>query len=148
MSDEKLPVPAGKRGEEPSLLRRLTMTWTAEGQLRETVRELERQARLEGYRARMKAVLEAERTLLSAGVAKAAQTAETLRQEWHSRQVRLRSSAADREEGLLLAAFLQKLEALDKLAARLPVEIVDALKERALEEFTRAANRIRQGGGA
>ncbi len=130
----------------PDWLLRLARPWKGEGKTELGADEIDRRARLAQYKDWQDAVGEARQLLLKAGVARARLTAETLEREWECRQVRLRAIAADREEGLLLDLFRARLKAIDGLGQNLPPEITDALRERALEQFTLAANRMRKGG--
>jgi hypothetical protein len=125
----------------------IALPWTAEARLRDAAGQMERSTRLDIYRHRLQSMLEAHKALHLAAVDKARLQADTIRHNSSCEQTRLRAEAADREEALLLGAFLKKLEYYETMRDRLPVEILDALRERALEQFTQRANSLPKEAG-
>ena len=93
------------------------------------------------FRDDLRAIRIANEVLNRAATMRAVEAAETAIFEIRSLGETMRLAILNRAQLEMTRHFAQQIETIDGFRGRLPQEIVDALKERALSEFTDRMNR-------
>jgi hypothetical protein len=115
--------------------------WSAEALARARARALALEARVEIFRDNLRAIRTAHEVLNRAATARAVEAAETAVLDIHAQGESARLGIINRVHLEMAREFLFQLDHLDSLRGRLPAEVLDALRERALNEFTARMNR-------
>jgi hypothetical protein len=119
----------------------LPASWTRAGRARGTAEDLALTARLDIFRDDLRAIRIAYQVLSRAATMRAVEAAETAIFEIRTVGEIARFAILNRSHLEMTRQFLEHLELLEAFRGRLTSEIVDALKERALNEFTTRMNR-------
>jgi hypothetical protein len=119
----------------------LEAPWSPEARTRRRAHDLALQARLDVFRDDLRAIRIAHEVLSRAATMRAVEAAETAILEIRARGETMRLDILNRAHLEMTRQFLDHLERLDSFAGRVPPEILDALRERALNEFTNRMNR-------
>lgn len=115
--------------------------WSAESSDRRQTRELSRQARLDQYKDHLRAFRTANEALGNAAAARASAASETSIFEAQCLNEMARFGIVNRVQHDMTSAFLDRLAAVESFRGRVSTEILDALRERALNEFAGSMNR-------
>jgi hypothetical protein len=158
-SRPKLPLPVSLPDESAPVLRRASREllertdaeqvvpragfeapWSAAARTRAAARDAALAVRLDLFRDDLHAIRLANQVLNRAAAMRAVEAAEAAIFEIHARGEAFRLSLVNRAQLEMTSEFLAQLEALDRFRERCPEPILDALKERALAEFTARLN--------
>lgn len=115
--------------------------WSPEARTRAEAQRAGLRARLDMYRDDLAAIRTAHQALSRAGTMRAIEAAETAIFEIRTIGETLRLALLNRAQIEMTRLFVQQIEALEEFRGKVPSEILDALKERALEEYTARMNR-------
>jgi hypothetical protein len=115
--------------------------WSREGRARSQARDLSLQARLDVFKDDLRAIRIANEVLNRAATMRAVEAAETAIFEIRCLGETARFAILNRTHLEMTRQFLSQLETLESFRGRVTTEILDALKERALNEFTARMNR-------
>lgn len=116
--------------------------WSPEAKARNHARDLSIQARLDAFRDDLQALRTAHRALTRSAVMRAVEAAEGAIFEIRARGETLRYRLLNRVHIEMTQDFINQLSVVESLRDRLPSpQLADALKQRALEEFTARINR-------
>ena len=126
---------------DPSRVAPEAMPWTPEGRARNEARKAGLQARLDLFKDDLTAIRKANEALSRAQTMRALEAAEAAVFEIRTLGETLRFTILNRAHLAMSIEFAAQLERFEGLRGRLPVQILEALKERALEEFTARMNR-------
>jgi hypothetical protein len=119
----------------------LSAPWSPERRARAEARVASLAARLDIFRDDLRAIRMANEVLSRAATMRAVEAAEAAILEIRTLGETIRLSLINRAHFEMTRLFTAHLERLEQFRGRLPAEIIDALKERALEEFTNRMNR-------
>lgn len=120
---------------------RLALPWSEATRVRARAREAAHEARLDIFRDDLRAIRIANEVLNRAATMRAVEAAETAIFEIRTLGETMRLAILNRTQLDMTRRFIQQLETIDGFRGRVPAEIIDALKERALNEFTERMNR-------
>lgn len=115
--------------------------WSPAADVRRQARQSSIAARLDLFRDDLQSIRAARHAIGRAASAQAMEAAETAVFEIRSVGESTRFAILNRTHLDMTAQFLNRLEQIDGFRSRLSPELLDALRERALEEFTAAMNR-------
>jgi len=120
---------------------RFELPWSPEAKARTRARTIALEARLDGFRDTLRAIRAAREALNRAATVRAFEAAERAILEIRAAGEAGRLAIVNRTHLQMTAQFLEQIEALEQFKGRTSPEILDALKERALNEFTTRMNR-------
>jgi hypothetical protein len=123
----------------PGRYRRLP--WSREARARSDAHQASLQARLDIFRDDLRAVRIANEVLNRAATMRAVEAAETAIFEIRCAGQTARLAILNRAHLEMTRQFLAQLEAIENFRGRISTEVLDALKERALNEFCARMNR-------
>ena len=115
--------------------------WSRETRARSHARDLSLQARLDIFKDDLRSIRIANEVLNRAATMRAVEAAETAIFEIRCLGETARFAILNRTHLEMTRQFLSQLETLEGFRGRVSTEILDALKERALNEFTSRMNR-------
>lgn len=115
--------------------------WSREARARSQARDLSLQARLDVFKDDLRAIRIANEVLNRAATRRAVEAAETAIFEIRCLGETARFAILNRTHLEMTRQFVAQLEVLEGFRGRVTPEILDALKERALNEFTTRMNR-------
>lgn len=121
--------------------RRFELPWSREAQARSRARDLSLEARLDIFRDDLRAIRIANEVLNRAATMRAVEAAETAIFEIRTLGETARFAILNRTHLEMTRHFVVQLESIETFRGRLSPEVLDALKERALNEFTARMNR-------
>jgi len=121
--------------------RRLAFPWSPEARVRAQARQASLEARLDIFRDDLRAIRIANEVLNRAATMRAVEAAETAIFEIRCLGETARLAILNRTHLEMTRQFLAQLETIESFRGRVSTEILDALKERALNEFTARMNR-------
>lgn len=121
--------------------RQIEWPWSAGARARTQARALALDASVEIFRDNLRAIRTAHEVLNRAATARAIEAAETAVLDIHAQGESARLGIINRVHIEMTREFIAHLDRLDALRGRLPAEVLDALRERALNEFTGRMNR-------
>jgi hypothetical protein len=119
----------------------LLRPWSREARARETARDLSVEARLDIFKDDLRSIRIAREVLSRAAMMRAVQAAETAIFEIQCMGETARFAIVNRVQLEMTQQFTAQLEAIESFRGRVTPEILDALKERALTEFSNRMNR-------
>lgn len=119
----------------------ITWPWSREGRARSQARDLSIQARLDIFKDDLRSIRIANEVLNRAATMRAVEAAETAIFEIRCLGETARFAILNRTHLEMTRQFVSQLETLEGFRGRVTTEILDALKERALNEFTARMNR-------
>lgn len=119
----------------------ITLPWSDAARVRGRAREAAFEARLDIFRDDLRAIRIANEVLNRASTMRAVEAAETAIFEIRTIGETTRLAIGNRAQLEMTRQFVEQLDAIERFRGRLTPEIVDALKERALNEFTDRMNR-------
>lgn len=119
----------------------LELPWSERARVRAKAREASYEARLEVFKDDLRAIRIANEVLNRAATMRAVEAAEIAIFEIRSLGESTRFSILNRTQLDMTRQFVGQLESVEAFRGRLTDEILDALKERALTEFTERMNR-------
>jgi hypothetical protein len=119
----------------------ITWPWSREARARSEARDLSVQARLDIFKDDLRSIRIANEVLNRAATMRAVEAAETAIFEIRCLGETARFAILNRTHLEMTRQFLSQLETLEGFRGRVTTEILDALKERALNEFTARMNR-------
>lgn len=117
------------------------LPWSREGRARLEARQASLQARLDIFRDDLRAIRIANEVLNRAATMRAVEAAETAIFEIRCAGETARLAILNRTHLEMTRQFLAQLEAIEGFRGRVSAEVLDALKERALNEFCARMNR-------
>jgi len=120
---------------------RLELPWSPEARARVRAREVSLEARLDLFKDNLRAIRIAREVLNRAATMRAVEAAETAIFEIRTSGETARLAIINEAHLDMTREFLDHLEILEAFRPRVSAEILDALKERALNEFTSRMNR-------
>jgi len=120
----------------------LELPWSERARVRARAREASHEARLEIFKDDLRAIRIANEVLNRAATMRAVEAAEVAIFEIRSLGETTRLSILNRAQLEMTRSFVAQLECVERFRGRLTDEIIDALKERALTEFTDRMNRV------
>ena len=120
---------------------RFEMPWAPERRARLEARDAALDARLDLFRDDLRSIRIANEVLNRASTMRAVEAAEATIFEVHSRSESFRLHIINSVQFAMTQEFIAHIERLETFRERMPSEILDALKERALNEFTSRMNR-------
>src|SRR6058998_2319779 len=115
--------------------------WSGEAKARDAAQELSVQARLDIFKDDLRSIRIAREVLSRAATMRAVQAAETAIFEIQCLGETARFAIINRTQLEMTQQFTAQLEAIEDFRGRVTPEILDALKERALAEFSNRMNR-------
>jgi len=115
--------------------------WSPQARARARARDLSLEARLDVFRDDLRAIRIANEVLNRAATMRAVEAAETAIFEIRTLGETARFAILNRAHLEMTRHFVQQLESIEGFRGRLSPEVLDALKERALNEFTARMNR-------
>jgi len=115
--------------------------WSQEARARAAARDLSVEARLDIFKDDLRSIRIAREVLSRAAIMRAVQAAETAIFEIQCLGETARFSIINRAQLEMTHQFTLQLEAIEGFRGRVTPEILDALKERALTEFSNRMNR-------
>jgi len=115
--------------------------WSREARTRDAARDLSVQARLDIFKDDLRLIRIAREVLGRAATMRAVQAAETAIFEIQCLGETARFAIINRTQLEMTQQFTAQLEAIEDFRGRVTPEILDALKERALAEFSNRMNR-------
>jgi hypothetical protein len=119
----------------------ISWPWSREARARTQARDLSLQARLDIFKDDLRSIRIANEVLNRAATMRAVEAAETAIFEIRCLGETARFAILNRTHLEMTRQFLSQLETLEGFRGRVTTEILDALKERALNEFTARMNR-------
>lgn len=119
----------------------ISWPWSREAHARSQARDLRLQARLDIFKDDLRAIRTANEALNRAATMRAVEAAETAIFEIRCLGETARFAILNRTHLEMTRQFVMQLEILEGFRGRVTTEILDALKERALNEFTARMNR-------
>jgi len=119
----------------------LELPWSERARVRARAREASFDARLEIFKDDLRAIRIANEVLNRAATMRAVEAAEIAIFEIRSTGETIRFSILNRAQLDMTRQFVGQLESIESFRGRLTDEVLDALKERALSEFTERMNR-------
>ncbi len=119
----------------------LALPWSANSRARAAAHQASLQARLDIFRDDLRAIRIANEVLNRAATMRAVSAAEAAIFEIRTVGEILRYTLLNRAHFEMTRQFTAQLERLEAFRTQLPAEVIDALKERALAEFTSSMNR-------
>jgi hypothetical protein len=119
----------------------LEMPWSASARARATAHQASLEARLDIFRDDLRSIRIANEVLNRAATMRAVSAAEAAIFEIRTTGETLRYALLSQAQFEMTKQFTAHLARLESFRDRLPVEVIDALKERALAEFTTSMNR-------
>ena len=119
----------------------VSLPWSREGRARSQARDLSLQARLDIYKDDLRAIRIANEVLNRSATMRAVEAAESAIFEIRCLGETTRFAILNRTHLEMTQQFLSHLECLESFRDRVTAEILDALKERALNEFADRMNR-------
>jgi hypothetical protein len=120
---------------------RLELPWSPEARARSRARDVSLEARLDLFKDNLRAIRIAREVLNRAATMRAVEAAETAIFEIRTAGETARLAIINEAHLEMTREFLDHLEVLEAFRPRVGAEILDALKERALNEFTARMNR-------
>ncbi|MEZ5352301.1 MAG: hypothetical protein R2762_06655 [Bryobacteraceae bacterium] len=114
----------------------LSLPWSAERKAHAAARDASLAARLDIFKDDLRAIRMANEVLTRAATMRAVEAAEAAIFEIRTLGEIIRLSLVNRAHLEMTREFTRQLERLEEFRGQLPVELLDALKERALDEFT------------
>jgi hypothetical protein len=117
------------------------MPWSPNARARATAHQASLEARLDIFRDDLRAIRIANEVLNRAATMRAVSAAEAAIFEIRTTGETLRYALLSRAQFEMTRQFTAHLARLETFRDRLPAEVIDALKERALAEFTTSMNR-------
>jgi hypothetical protein len=117
------------------------LPWSAQSRAHARARDLSMDARLDIYRDDLRAIRIANEVLNRAATMRAVEAAETAIFEIRTLGETARFAILNRAQLEMTRQFVQQLECIETFRGRLSPEVLDALKERALNEFSGRMNR-------
>ena len=120
---------------------RLELPWSPEARARTRAREVSVEARLDLFKDNLRAIRIAREVLNRAATMRAVEAAETAIFEIRTSGETARLAIINEAHLEMTREFLDHPEILEAFRPRVSAEILDALKERALNEFTARMNR-------
>jgi hypothetical protein len=120
---------------------RFEMPWSPERHARNQARDAALEARLDLFRDDLRSIRIANEVLNRASTMRAVEAAETAIFEVRSRSESFRLHILNSVQLAMTQEFIAHIDRLESFRERMPNEILDALKERALNEFTSRMNR-------
>ena len=121
--------------------RSLRLPWTPEARVHTKAREAALEARLDIFRDDLRAIRIANEVLNRAATMRAVEAAEIAIFEIRNLGETARLAVTNRTQLEMARQFIAQLESIETFRGRLTPEILDALKERALNEFTERLTR-------
>jgi hypothetical protein len=121
--------------------RRFALPWSPEARVRAEARQASLEARLDIFRDNLRAIRIANEVLNRSATMRAVEAAETAIFEIRCLGETARLAILNRTHLGMTRQFLAQLETIESFRGRVSTEILDALKERALNEFTARMNR-------
>lgn len=121
--------------------RPLEFPWSREARARSKARDLSVEARLDIFKDDLRAIRIANEVLNRAATMRAVEAAEAAIFEIRCLGETARFSILNRTHLDMTRQFLEQLESIESFRGRVSNEVLDALKERALNEFTARMNR-------
>jgi hypothetical protein len=121
--------------------RPLQSHWSREARARSRARDLALEARLDVFQDDLRAIRIANEVLNRAATMRAVEAAETAIFEIRCSGETARFSILNRTHLAMTRCFLRQLEMYESFRGQASPEVIDALKERALNEFTARMNR-------
>jgi len=119
----------------------ISWPWSREARARSQARDLSLQARLDIFKDDLRSIRIANEVLNRAATMRAVEAAETAIFEIRCLGETARFAILNRTHLEMTRQFVGQLEILEGFRGRVTTEILDALKERALNEFTARMNR-------
>ncbi len=119
----------------------ISWPWSREARARSQARDLSLQARLDIFKDDLRSIRIANEVLNRAATMRAVEAAETAIFEIRCFGETARFAILNRTHLEMTRQFVAQLEILEGFRGRVTIEILDALKERALNEFTARMNR-------
>jgi hypothetical protein len=117
------------------------LPWSPNARARASAHQVSLEARLDIFRDDLRAIRIANEVLNRAATMRAVSVAEAAIFEIRTTSETLRYALLSRAQFEMTRHFTSHLARLEAFRERLPIEIIDALKERALSEFTTSMNR-------
>lgn len=117
------------------------LPWSDAARVRRRAREASFEARLEVFQDDLRAIRIANEVLNRAATMRAVEAAEVAIFEIRSLGETTRLAIVNRAQLEMTRHFMSQLESIETFRGRLTEEVLDALKERALTEFTERVNR-------
>lgn len=118
------------------------LPWSERSRIRSHARAAAHEARLEVFKDDLRAIRIANEVLSRAATMRAVEAAEVAIFEIRNLGETTRLSILNRAQLDMTRQFVTQLEAIETFRGRLTDEVLDALKERALSEFTERMNRV------
>jgi hypothetical protein len=119
----------------------LSLPWSSEARARSQARQASLQARLDIFQDDLRAIRIANEVLNRAATMRAVEAAETAIFEIRCAGETARLAILNRAHLAMTRQFLSQLESIESFRGRISAEVLDALKERALNEFCDRMNR-------
>jgi hypothetical protein len=119
----------------------IELPWSREARARSRARDISAEARLDIFKDDLRAIRIANEVLNRAATMRAVEAAEAVIFELRCLGETARFSILNRTHLEMTQQFLEQIESIESFRNRLTGEILDALKERALNEFTTRMNR-------
>jgi len=119
----------------------ITWPWSREARARSQARDLSLQARLDIFQDDLRSIRIANEVLNRAATMRAVEAAETAIFEIRCLGETTRFAILNRTHLDMTRQFVSRLESIETFRGRVSTEILDSLKERALNEFTSRMNR-------
>lgn len=120
---------------------RVSLPWSESTRVRARARDAAHEARLDIFRDDLRAIRIANEVLNRAATMRAVEAAETAIFEIRTLGEAVRLAILNRTQMDMTRQFIQQIDKIDGFLGSVSPEIVDALKERALSEFTDRMNR-------
>lgn len=120
----------------------IELPWSERARVRAKARQASLDARLEIFKDDLRSIRIANEVLNRAATMRAVEAAEIAIFEIRSLGETTRLSILNRAQLDMTRQFVGQLEAIESFRSRLTDEVLDALKERALTEFTERMNRV------
>jgi hypothetical protein len=121
--------------------KRIELPWSREARARSKARDMSVEARLDVFKDDLRAIRIANEVLNRAETMRAVEAAEAAIFEIRCIGETARFAILNRTHLDMTHQFLDQLDSIESLRGRVSSEILDALKERALNEFTARMNR-------
>lgn len=119
----------------------LELPWSAGARARSKARDIAFEARLDVFKDDLRAIRIANEVLNRAATMRAVEAAESAIFEIRTLGEVVRLAILNRAQLEMTREFASQLESIESFRGRLTSEVLDALKERALHEFTARMNR-------
>lgn len=141
---QRLSDPARVAGPGP----RNPLPWSPQAKAVKAAEQASIDARLEVFQDDLKSIRAANRILNRISMAHAVETARAAIFEIRARGELVRYEILNETHRELTSLFLSQIESIESLRDRMPAEMLDAMKERALNEFTAKMNRVSRAEAA